>query len=96
MHIVFQQADIEALSKSFDLDEDLRSLIFEIKDDYAVGPLKDIYSTEGMEERKDWWRKVLAGGDYDGHVETGEVNDPKTVEEIKNKSVTSVVILRIY
>lgn len=85
MHIVFQHADIEALSKSFDLDEDLRASIFEIKDDYAVGPLKDIYATEGIEERKEWWRKVLAGGDYDGHVESGEVNDPKVVEEIKNR-----------
>src|SRR6185312_8852945 len=52
MHIVFQQADINTLAKSFDLDESLRDEIIEIKDDYAVGPLKIIYSDEGMEERK--------------------------------------------
>ncbi|MGN6533041.1 MAG: DUF3658 domain-containing protein [Ginsengibacter sp.] len=85
MHIVFQQPDINTLTKSFDLDESLRDEIVEIKDDYAVGPLKNIYSDEGIEARKQWWRNVLAEGDYDGHVDTGEVNDNKKIEEIKEK-----------
>lgn len=85
MHIVFQQEDVKIISKSFDLDESLRGEIIEIKDDFAVGPLKDIYSDEGIEERKQWWRNVLSGGDYDGHVDTGEVNDEKAVEEIKER-----------
>jgi len=85
MHIVFQQEDVNTLTKSFDLDESLRDEIVEIKDDYAVGPLMNIYSPEGIEERKEWWRKVLSGGDYDGHVDTGEVNDTKRIEEIKEK-----------
>jgi|SRR6185437_5132102 len=85
MHIVFQQEDVKTISKSFDLDESLRAEIIEIKDDFAVGPLKDIYSVEGIEERKQWWRKVLSGGDYDGRVDTGEVNDEKAVQEIKEK-----------
>jgi hypothetical protein len=85
MHIVFQQEDVKVLTKSFDLDESLRGEIIEIKDDYAVGPLIDVYSAEGIEARKQWWRNVLSGGDYDGHVETGEVNDQKAVEEIITK-----------
>ncbi len=85
MHIVFQQEDVKTLTKSFGLDETLRSEIIEIKDDYAVGPLIEIYSDEGIEARKQWWRHVLSGGDYDGHVETGEVNDGKAVVEIKEK-----------
>ena len=87
MHIVFQQEDVKIISKSFDLDESLRGEIIEIKDDFAVGPLKDIYSDEGIEERKQWWRSVLSGGDYDGRVDTGEVNDKKAVEEIKEKLI---------
>ena len=82
-HVVFQQEDVKALKKSFDLDETLAGKIYEIKDDYAVGPLKDIYTSEGIAERNEWWRNVLAGGDYDGHVDSGEVNDEKTLEEIK-------------
>ncbi len=85
IHIVFQEADIAALEKSFDLDETLRADIIQIKDDYAVGPLLDIYSAEGIETRKKWWHDVLAGGDYDGHVNNGEVNDAKTVEALKER-----------
>ena len=82
IHIVFQEADIAALEKSFELDESLRADIVQIKDDYAVGPLMNLYSEEGIEARKQWWREVLAGGDYDGHVDSGEVNDAKTVADL--------------
>jgi len=84
-HVVFQQEDVKTLSKSFELDDSLSGKIFEIKDDFAVGPLKDIYTNNGIEERRQWWRNVLAGGDYNAKVDTGEVNDPKTVEEIKEE-----------
>ena len=85
IHIVFQEADIAALAKSFELDETLRADIIQIKDDYAVGPLTDIYTAEGMEARKQWWREVLAGGDYDGDVDSGKVDDHKTVAELKER-----------
>jgi len=45
IHIVFETANIEALSKAFELDETIRGEIIEIKDDYAVGPIVDIYDT---------------------------------------------------
>lgn len=83
VHIVFQEADIAALEKSFELDETLQADVIQIKDDFAVGPLTDIYTEAGMENRKQWWRDVLAGGDMDGHVDSGEVDDVKTVEGLK-------------
>lgn len=83
IHIVFQHADVAALKKSFQLDESLDGDVIEIKDDYAVGPIANIYSDEGLEARKQWWRDVLAGGDYHGKVDTGEVDDKKTVTELR-------------
>jgi len=83
IHIVFNEADIEALAKSFELDGTLLGEIIQVKDDYAVGPLKNIYSEEGIVARKEWWKEVLAGGDYEGKVETGEVDDNKLVFELK-------------
>ena len=71
IHIVFQEADIDALQKSFELDESLQGEIVQIKDDFAVGPLANIYSEEGIEARNQWWREVLAGGDYDGIADDG-------------------------
>lgn len=82
IHIVFQHADVAALAKSFDLDETLRGDIIEIKDDFAVGPIMNIFSEEGIEARKQWWREVLSGGDIDGKVDSGEVDDIKTVAEL--------------
>jgi hypothetical protein len=89
MHIVFQQEDISTLAKSFDLDESLRGDIIEIRDDYSVGPLKDIYSEEGIENRKDWWRNVLSGNETAISVDSGYVNDPKVVEDLKEKLKTN-------
>lgn len=85
IHIVFQEADIEALQKSFELDETLRADIIQIKDDYAVGPLTDIYTEEGIAARKVWWQEVLAGGDYDGHADTGVVDDAQTLAGLKER-----------
>jgi hypothetical protein len=85
IHIVFNIADVEVLQKAMDLDETLQGEIIEIKDDYAVGPVKDIYTVEGINARKDWWRQVLAGGDLDGHVDRDIVNDNRTVENLVAK-----------
>lgn len=85
MHIVFQHQDINTLAKSFELDESLRNEIILIKDDYSVGPVKNIYSEEGIEERQQWWRNVISDGDYSGLVDNREMDDNKTVDEIKEK-----------
>jgi hypothetical protein len=82
IHIVFNEADAEVLKKAIELDENLAGDVLEIKDDYAVGPLKDIYTAEGIEARKEWWRQVLVGGDYDGKVDKGLVDDNKTVADL--------------
>jgi hypothetical protein len=82
IHIVFNAPDVDVLKKAIELDETLQGEVMQIKDDYAVGPIKDIYTTEGIEARKQWWREVLAGGDYDGKVDTGEVDDNKTLVDL--------------
>ena len=82
IHIVFQEADIAALKKSFDLDETFLGDIIQIKDEFAVGPIANIFSEEGIEGRKQWWREVLEGGDYEGLVDNGEIDDDKTVKEL--------------
>ncbi|HUR12735.1 MAG TPA: DUF3658 domain-containing protein [Flavitalea sp.] len=83
IHIVFQQADIEALQRSFDLDPSMSGEIVHIKDDFAVGPLENIYTDAGIETRKQWWREVLQGGDYEGLVDKGDIDDVKSVTYLK-------------
>jgi hypothetical protein len=84
IHIVFQEADIEVLKKSFELDKTMAGEVILIRDDFAVGPIQNIYTEEGIESRRQWWREVLAGGDYDGLVDNGSVDDVTTVNELIN------------
>ncbi|MEO6328973.1 MAG: DUF1835 domain-containing protein [Ginsengibacter sp.] len=85
IHVVFQENDIDTLKKAIELDETLQGDVIQIKDDYAVGPLKDIYEEEGIQTRKQWWRDVLSGGDYDGIVDDGSVADD-------NKMLSDLII----
>jgi hypothetical protein len=85
IHIVFNEADINVLSQAQELDATIAGPILLIRDDYAVGPLKDIFTEEGAAARKAWWTEVLAGGDHEGLVESGLVNDEAVVANLKEK-----------
>lgn len=82
LHIVFNEADVNVLKAAIEMDETLQGEVIQIKDDYAVGPLDNIYLGEGIEARRQWWRDVLAGGDYEGKVDSGEVDDYATVASL--------------
>ena len=83
IHIVFQHNDVEALRKSFAIDPTMDGEIIEIKDEYAVGPIREIFTEEGIANRLQWWKDTLADGHYHGIADDGHVDDNKTVEELK-------------
>lgn len=83
IHIVFNEADIEVISKAIELDETLNGEIVIVRDDYAVGPLENIYSPEGIDNRKEWWKMVLEASDHHHLVDEGVVNDQLVLEKIK-------------
>jgi hypothetical protein len=85
IHIVFEEANVEALRKSFDLDASLQGEIISIRDDYAVGPITDIYTDEGIANRHQWWKNILLGGHYHAIADDGHVDDNKEVRELKAK-----------
>ena len=68
-----------------ELDESLQGEIFEIKDEWGVGPLKDLDTEEGWKARQDWWRELLKDSPYGEKIVDG-IDDRKTVEEIKSKA----------
>ena len=82
IHIVFNEADIAVLKQAIEMDDTLQGNVIQIKDDFAVGPLNDLYVSAGIEIRKQWWREVLAGGDYDGKADDSNIDDYKTVSEL--------------
>jgi Protein of unknown function/Domain of unknown function (DUF1835) len=85
IHIVFQAGDIAALKKAFELEPSFSGDVIQIEDEWAVGPIAGIFSTEGIETRKQWWRAVLAGGDHDGLVDNGTADDNVRVAELKQR-----------
>ncbi|HEX4372404.1 MAG TPA: DUF1835 domain-containing protein, partial [Puia sp.] len=86
IHIVFQRNDVDVLNEAIKLDNSLQGEVIQIADDFAVGPTKDIFSKEGWELRRQWWRDVLSGGDHAGTVDDGSVpDDNKTVSSLIEK-----------
>jgi len=83
LHIVFQQSDVDTLHEAIKLDESLQGEIIEIKDEFAVGPLADIYETEGYQRRRDWWRGLLQHSPYTVQIDI--VDDKLTVHQLKEK-----------
>lgn len=82
IHIVFNEPDVEVIGKAIQLDDALTGQILLVRDDYAVGPLNNIYSEEGIAERKDWWRMVLKGTEAEQAVDEGKVNDQLVVTQL--------------
>lgn len=80
IHIVFEQANVDALQKAIELDENLQGNIIEIKDDFAVGPIADIYQTEGYQQRKNWWINLLEHSPYKEQIDL--VDDKMTVHQL--------------
>ena len=83
IHIVFQQADVQVLKQAMELDETLQGEVFEVKDEWGVGPLQALDTEEGWKLREDWWRNLLAGSPY-GEKLVGSFDDRKTVQTIKD------------
>lgn len=80
IHVVFQRSDAEVLAKAILLDESLQGKIITFNDDYAVGPLLNIHTPEGLQLRKDWWKMVFSVGSYYGSFE--DVKDESTILEL--------------
>lgn len=80
VHIVFEQPNVDALVKAQELDESLHGDIIQIKDDFAVGPLTDIYETEGYQQRRDWWGTLLEYSPYTDSLDL--VDDKLTVHQL--------------
>lgn len=97
LHIVFQHADVNLLNEAMKLDESIRGEVIEIKDEWGVGPLKDIDKDEGWEARISWWRELLAGSPYEkviGTLPAGRqgFDDRETVKSIKEKMDADVTL----
>ena len=84
-HIVFQELDIDVLKKAQELDETLGGEILLVRDDYAVGPLENIYEVEGYQQRREWWRRLLELSPYNTDQLMEMVDDRLLVHKLKKR-----------
>jgi hypothetical protein len=84
IHIVFQHYDVDVIKKAIELDGSLQGEVFEIKDEWGVGPLQDLDTDEGWVRRGEWWRELLKDSPY-GEKLVGSFDDRETVKQIKAK-----------
>jgi Protein of unknown function/Domain of unknown function (DUF1835) len=83
LHIVFQEADIAVLQKAIELDDTMAGEVWQIKDDFAVGPVEGIYETEGYQARRDWWKMLLESSPYTEQIDL--VDDKMMVHNFLKK-----------
>jgi hypothetical protein len=83
IHIVFQAADVDAIKEAIKLDSSLEGDVVQIKDDFAVGPIANIYEPAGYQSRRDWWKQVLEFSPYAGELDI--VDDKLTVHNLTSQ-----------
>lgn len=88
IHIVFNASELGLMKQVIAMDKTLAGDVMQVKDDFAVGPLKSIDTEEGWQARWDWWRMLLQGSPY-GENLVGSFDDRETVKHLKNKLDTN-------
>lgn len=83
IHVVFQEADIEVLKKAQELDESLQGDVRIVRDDFAVGPIQNIYETEGYQARRDYWKEQIDYSPYNTEDLLHLVDDRLMVHNLK-------------
>jgi hypothetical protein len=77
-HIVFDSRGAEGLSAAMDKDEALDGEIILIRDDYSAGPLMELFSDPGQDERKKWWSAIREA--YGGTSQDGPGEEPDSIK----------------
>ncbi len=84
IHIVFNHNEIALMKQVREMDPELSGEVIQVKDDFAVGPLKEIDTEKGWQERVAWWKELLQGSPY-GENLAGSFDDRETVKYLKEK-----------
>ena len=81
IHIVFNASEVNLMREVFKLDETLSGKVIQVKDDFAVGPLVDIETSDGWNARVSWWRELLKNSPYENDQVTF-FDDRQTINDI--------------
>lgn len=83
IHVVFQEADIEVLRKAQELDHTFAGDIRIVRDDFAVGPIANLFETEGYQARRDFWKAQVDYSPYNSEDLMTLVDDKLMVHNLR-------------
>lgn len=83
IHVVFGEPDVDVLKEAIKLDERLQGEVVIIRDDLMVGPVSDLYQTEGYQQRRDWWKNLVGLSPYKTEDLMSLVDDKLAVHNLK-------------
>lgn len=83
IHVVFQEADIAVIAQAIELDETLAGNVRIVRDDYAVGPIKDIHEPEGYGARREYWKDLTDYSPYNFGELSALVDDRLMLHNLK-------------
>jgi hypothetical protein len=81
-HIVFDSRGAGLLSAAMDMDESLDGETILFRDDYSVGPIQDLFSESGREERRKWWSQIRDEGENAVPADEDETSDTGVLHTI--------------
>jgi hypothetical protein len=85
-HIVFDSRGAELITSAMDNDEALDGETILFRDDYSVGPIRDLFSENGRQERINWWNKIR---------EDSKVAGPHEIKEETDSAILMKIIQRM-
>jgi hypothetical protein len=85
-HIVFDSTGAALLNTAMDLDEALDGEVILFRDDYSVGPVQDLFSETGRQERMNWWNTIR---------EDAKITGPHEIKEEFDSGILLKIIQRM-
>lgn len=83
VHLVFDEQGGPLIEASFELDESYRGETIYLEENYAFGPIENIYEAEGWKARKLWWQEILELPEED--VPAAMVSDKMKLHDLKKR-----------
>jgi Domain of unknown function (DUF1835)/Protein of unknown function len=81
-HILFDCRGAELISEAMDIDNALDGETILIRDDYSIGPIKDLYAEQGRTQRKNWWTNTYLDSKDFSADKSGEIPDDVVLDKI--------------
>ncbi len=84
IHIVFNESEVDLMKKVIEMDDSIAGDVIHIRDEFGVGPLRELDTEDGWQARLEWWKGQLEGSPYPANL-LGSFDDRETVKELKTR-----------